>query len=78
MRHANYVHVASFPDRIIIRDVGPWDQYPTITNDAEHVVKEMASYVADGRALLYIDSEGRMDRLLVKNGRFAGFALAPK
>jgi hypothetical protein len=77
MRHANYSIVGSFPDRLIVRDDGPWDKHPTITNDAEHVVSELSSHL-DGRMLLYVDSEGRTDQLLVKDGRFAGFAPGPK
>ena len=77
MNHAQWSIVGSFPDRLIIRDDGPWDRYLTITNDAEWVVARVFERL-NGRILLYIDSEGRMDQLVVKNGRFAGFALAPK
>lgn len=29
MARANYSIVASFPDRLVIRDVGPWNKHPT-------------------------------------------------
>lgn len=44
----------------------------TITNGAEGVVEELAPMLA-GRRLFYVDTEGRVDELLVKDGRFAGF-----
>jgi len=77
MRHAKFSIVGSYADRIIIKDDGPWNLYPTITNDPEWAVEQMAD-VLNGRHLLYIDSEGRMDQLRVNAGHFAGFALAPK
>ena len=77
MNHAQWSIVGSFPDRLIIRDDGPWDRFPSITNDAEWVVARIYERL-NGRVLLYIDTEGRMDQLLVMNGRFAGLELAPK
>lgn len=58
---------------VLILDLGPWDQHRTITNGAEAVVLAMAPSLA-GRRLEYIDSEGQRDQLLVRDGRFAGFA----
>jgi len=60
---------------VLIRDCGPWDCHPTITNAAERVV-EIVAPMLRGRRLEYIDSDGQRDRLLVKDGRFAGFAPA--
>jgi len=77
-RRANYTIVASDRNQVIIQDVGPWDQYPTVTNDAENVVKELVAkgYLADGRRLFYYDTDGILDEILVKDGAFAGFAPA--
>ncbi len=59
---------------LVIRDVGPWDRHPTVTNDAEAVVVHLArTGYLNGRRLLYYDSEGNLDELRVVNGRFAGF-----
>jgi hypothetical protein len=58
---------------VILNDVGPHDMYPTITNDAEAVVADLASSL-EGRRLFYVDTEGRVDELLVAGGKFAGFA----
>lgn len=79
MKHANYVIVADDPlstGALVIRDVGPWDRHPTITNDAEHVVEELsaAGKLPPGRRLYYYDSEDQLDELLIAHARFAGFA----
>lgn len=64
---------------LVIRDVGPWDKFMTVTNAAEEVVQELvaAGELPEGRRLLYWDSEGKKDELLVKNGQFAGFKYVP-
>lgn len=75
MSRANYEVVKDAPDRLIIRDVGPWDKYMSVTNDVENVVEELAGQgrLPIGRRLLYYDSDGQLDELLVKDGKFAGF-----
>ena len=60
-------------DCVLIRDLGPWDRYSTVTNAAEEVVQIIAP-VLRGRRLEYIDSEGERGQLLVRDGQFAGFA----
>ena len=61
---------------LVIRDLGPWDRHMTVTNDAENVVAELVSegLLPLGRLLHYYDSDGQLDQLLVKDGRFVGFA----
>lgn len=63
---------------LTIRDVGPWDKYPTVTNAAEETVAELlaSGILQPSQRLLYYDSENELDELLVKDGRFAGFAPA--
>lgn len=73
MRLPNYEILDDKPDYVLLRDLGPWDQYPTITNAAEEVVIQIAPQLR-GRKLFYIDSEGERTELLVNNRRFAGFA----
>jgi hypothetical protein len=63
--------VSSDAKAIIIRDIGHLDGV-SVTNDAEAVVRHWAPHLK-GRRLLYFDSTGRLDELLVKNDRFAGF-----
>lgn len=74
-RRANYEIIEQGEHRIVIRDLGPWDLFLTVTNDAERVVEELAP-VLKGRRLLYYDSDGELDELMVSDGKFAGFAPA--
>lgn len=69
---ANFAVVEDAPAHIIIQDIGPWEVFPTVTNDAEAVVAELAPTLK-GRRLLYYDSDGELDELMVKDGKFAGF-----
>ncbi|MGH7198870.1 MAG: hypothetical protein ACREH5_09065 [Candidatus Omnitrophota bacterium] len=81
MRHANFVVREVHADRVIIQDIGPWDQHPSVTNDAEWVahcmVQGTRGTVLGERRLFYYDSEGDLDELLVRAGRFDGFAPGP-
>lgn len=48
----------------------------SVTNDAEAVVKHLASrYDLGQKRIVYRDSEGRWDGLAVQNGEFAGFVM---
>lgn len=76
-RFANYRIVEDLPTVLCIQDIGPWHMFPTVTNDADSVVEELAPKL-NGRRLEYYDSEGNRDQLLVKDGKFAGFAPAGK
>ena len=81
MRKANYTIEEDLEGRpLVIRDVGPWDAVPTVTNCAEAVVAELTQLgkLPTGRRLFYYDSEGSLDEILVKEyGRFAGFGPGP-
>ena len=72
MRKANFELVEHNQHHVLIRDVGPWDQYRTVTNAAEEVVAELLPMLK-GRRLEYIDSEGKRAVLKIKNGKFVGF-----
>lgn len=78
MRNPNFeiVEAESSDECLVIRDVGPWDKHPTVTNNPESVVELLISggVLQTGQRLEYYDSEGRRDQLLVKDGKFAGFA----
>jgi hypothetical protein len=72
-RKANYELIAQDAKHVLIRDIGPWDKFFTVTNAAEEVVAELFPML-NGRRLEYIDSEGHCAVLLVsKDGKFAGF-----
>jgi hypothetical protein len=77
MNQANYelVHEESTPELLVIRDVGPWDQYMTVTNAAETVVYTLwaLGHLPAGRRLYYYDSLGSLDELLHQEGVFKGF-----
>lgn len=64
-------------DAIVIRDVGPWDQHLSVTNDAERVVAELAEWL-NGRRLFYYDSDNALDEIVITDGRFAGFLPGPR
>lgn len=72
-RQAQFAIVDQTPVAMVIRDIGPWDRHFTVTNDAEGVVKRLAP-ILEGRRLFYFDSEGELTELVVKDGKFAGFA----
>lgn len=74
-RRANYEIVHQNEGSLVIRDLGPWDQYMTVTNAAEVVVEELDS-VLNGRRLFYYDSEDEFGEIIVENGRFSGFRFA--
>ena len=69
----NYSIIEETDDCVVIRDLGPWNRHLTVTNGAEEVVAELAPRLR-GRRLEYYDSDGNRDQLLVRDGRFAGFA----
>ena len=74
MNEAKWAVVEDTPQRLVIKDLGPWDKHPTITNDAENVVK-LVYMMLEGRRLFYYDSEDKLTELLVDQdfGRFIGF-----
>jgi hypothetical protein len=72
MRPARFEIVSFEFDRVLIRDLGPWNEHATITNGAEGVVESMLP-ILKGRRLDYIDSGGQRCELLIKDGQFAGF-----
>lgn len=75
-RTANYEVVERVPGRLVIRDLGPWDQYLTVTNAAEQVVEELhgRGLLPAGTRLYCIDSLGACDEIVHEGGRFTGFA----
>ena len=73
MKDPNFVITEDTEDRLVIRDTGPWDTYPTVTNAVERVVEILAP-VLSGRRLEYYDSEGVLDQIIVRDGKFGGFA----
>lgn len=63
-------------DRIVIRDLGPWDQHLSVTNDAEGVIRQLRP--APQQRVFYYDSMGQLDELVHEDGRFVRFAPGPQ
>lgn len=65
-----------FGNLYVIRDTGHDCGCPTITNDAEGVVAELAAtgHLRPETRLLYHDSEGDLTQILHDGRRFLGFA----
>lgn len=78
--HAQFHIIYNSQNRVLIEDLGPWDQCPTITNDVDFVLGDLfrTGRLQPWQTLLYVDSEGQTDQILHRNGKFAGFAPAPK
>ena len=69
-------HPASGPKILVIKDLGPWDSFSTVTNDAENVVEKLfqEGHLKRHQRLLYIDSDNQLGELLIVDGKFKGFA----
>jgi len=71
-------------DIVLLRDLGPWDRHPTITNDAQWVMQTVAyMLVAPRKRLLYYDSAGELTELLLEGEdgeplRLKGFGFPPE
>jgi hypothetical protein len=78
-REVNFIIEEDEDDKLVIRDIGPWNIYLTVTNGVEYVVEELTSnYNLGNRRLLYIDSEGRTDEIIHENGNFISFKILPQ
>jgi hypothetical protein len=73
MNSAKFEVVRSDNETVVLRDVGPWSEHPTVTNDAEQVVESLGRWVGN-RRLLYYDSDGELTELKHEGARFTGFA----
>lgn len=72
MKTVNYSVVDDQPGFLVIRDIGPWEMHLSVTNGAEIVVAELLSRL-NGRKLYYYDTEGNLDQLVIKGGKFNGY-----
>lgn len=74
---ANYVVCARQQQCMVLLDVGPWDKFMTVTNDAENVVAELfVAGALHGHRLFYCDSENEITELKydMNTRRMSGFA----
>jgi hypothetical protein len=74
---SNFTILSNSPDVIVLEDLGPWDMYQTITNDAENVVAYLhksGRLVPPTKQIVYFDSEGVTTELRHDGmGNFTGF-----
>ena len=72
MKRSNYIVVLKCESQVLIRDLGPWENYLSVTNDVENVVKELLIHgtIKPGMRLLYIDS---YNEILFDGNGFLGF-----
>lgn len=73
MSRSNYEIVSENDAEIILRDLGPWDQFMSVTNDIERIVTDLGSRLKIGMRLYYFDSEGDLTEVRLNDGKFAGF-----
>lgn len=79
MKKSNFVINRITPEVVELQDVGPWDQYQTITNDAEAVVaylyqKEM---LTPEKQIVYMDFTGEWTEIFHDGmGNFEGFGFS--
>jgi len=78
-RAANFCILHRASDHVLIMDQGPWDQHPTVTNDAEGVVARLFQFghLKAGQRLFYYDSENSLDEIVIKDRKFHSFAPGP-
>ncbi len=81
MRFPSIIEIVSPRNKdgfFVIRDMGDGREL-SVTNDAENVVAQVVSLgsYTPGQRLLYYDSDGNLDELKIKDGKFAGFAPGP-
>jgi len=70
--HANFSIIRITDDYIYIRDDGGCSK--SITNDAEWVIEYLtAEYELNNRRVFYADTDGRIDELAHKGGKFTGY-----
>lgn len=72
---SNYIVISSDPEKVVLRDLGPWNTYMTITNDAENVVQHLYEMgaVREGTRIYYYDSDNELTELRHEDGAFIGF-----
>lgn len=79
MKTPNFTIVSKDAAQITLQDIGPWDVYPTITQNPEAVI-EWLFYMGElpsGREVYYWDTEGRRDQITHDGRSFTGFRCLP-
>jgi hypothetical protein len=75
---SNFTILSITSEVIVLKDLGPWTRYQTITNDADAVVEHLhkSKYICETTQIVYQDSEGEWCELCHDGlGNFTGFAI---
>lgn len=72
----NFVIEANYLTYLLVKDVGPWDKYKSITNDVENLVEFLyeRGMLHSNKVFEYIDSEGEKCRIQHLDGKFVSFS----
>ena len=76
---ANYIVVSAQREFVLIKDVGPWSEFLTVTNAAELVIQELwiDGYLHFLPRLFYVDTDEQIDELRYSidgiQARFTGY-----
>jgi len=76
MKTPNFKILSIRPDMVVINDVGPWDVFPTVTNNPETTIETLRSggVLVPGARLFYLDSYGDKGELKMgEDGKFEGY-----
>ena len=77
-KYPKYEIVVNKPHIIIVRDLGPHDQFPTITNAVERLIYDLRNhgYLGDSskeKRLGYYDSSDWLDEIIYNSNGFVSF-----
>ena len=75
---SNFTILSNTTQVIVLRDLGPWDHFSTITNDAEAVVKYLfkSGQATGTKQIIYYDSDEEATQLIHDGaGNFIGFGV---
>lgn len=75
---SNFTILTNTAQVIVLEDLGPWDHFKTITNDAEAVVQYLfkSNQATGTKQIVYFDSEGEATQLGHDGkGNFTGFGV---
>lgn len=76
MISANFRVLFTSDDIVVIKDIGPWSVFATVTNSVENVVSNLAylNVIKNTTRLFYIDSDNYPGEILLSHMRYNGFA----
>lgn len=75
-RSANFITIKNTDEELVIKDIGPWDTYFSVTNDIGNVVDYLVETgtLSSKQKLFYYDSDNQLSEVIVENNKFVRFA----